>query len=80
MYRYNSFKIDSPEKTIIVLRTCSPYVTLCYSAVVAVDQLPVLPHSCSPLDGCCAQVRPDIYMYKSTKPCVNEVNFNVNVN
>jgi len=45
-----------------IFSTCSPYVTFCYSPVIAVDQLPVLPHSCSPLDGRCAQVRPDLYI------------------
>ena len=36
-------------------------VSLCYSPVVAVDQLLVLHHSCSPMDGRCAQVRPVVY-------------------
>ena len=44
-----------------ILSTYSPHVTFCYSPVVAVDQLPVLPHSCSPMDGRRAQVRQVVY-------------------
>ena len=61
MYHSTSLRLTVKKEIIVISSTCHAYVTLCYSPVIAVDQLPVLPHSCSPLDGRHAEVRPVVY-------------------